>query len=87
MILTKLNGNQLKNYLKDIHLEENLQSYLRILLGNLCRISYEYIDGENNTSIIEEIIDILIQGLDHDKLLSSSIYALRYISQYMKRII
>ena len=76
---TKLNGRLLKHYLLDANFNDERRSNLRILFGKLCKISYTYADEENSTSIINDTIDILIEGLDQEKLLSSSIYALANI--------
>ncbi|CAF3770075.1 unnamed protein product, partial [Rotaria sp. Silwood1] len=78
LMSTQLDTHLLKHYLKDTNLDERLRSYVTILLGNLCKISYQNID----ISIVEDTIDVLIEGLDHEKLLQSSIYALKNIAQY-----
>ncbi|CAM4975944.1 unnamed protein product [Rotaria socialis] len=80
--LTRLNANLLKHYLKDTNLEESLRAYVTILLGNLCKIPYQYIDDDSSISIVDDTIDILIERLDYEKLLQSSIYALKNIAQY-----
>jgi hypothetical protein len=82
LMSTRLDTNLLKHYLKDTNLEEGLRSYVAILLGNLCKIPYQNVSDDSNMSIVEDTIDILIEGLDHEKLLQSSIYALKSIAQY-----
>ncbi|CAF4822746.1 unnamed protein product, partial [Rotaria sp. Silwood2] len=82
LVSTRLDIKLLKDYLKDTNLEENIRSHVAILLGNLCKLSYQNIDDDFNISILEDTIDILIEQLDHEKLLQSSIYALKNIAQY-----
>ncbi|CAF1353557.1 unnamed protein product [Adineta steineri] len=81
LLLIQLDINLLKHYLKDMNYEISLISYATILFGNLCKISHENID-DNNMFIIEDTIDIFMERLDHEKLLQSSIYALKNIAQY-----
>ena len=92
--LTQINGNLFKVYLIEGNFDDHLRADLRILFGRLCRMSYMYSDDERSTAIVDDIVDMLIAGLDQDKFLSSSVDALtnialtddRYLSIYPLRI-